>query len=549
MRDNENGALEAPRDRLVIADQPYSMVGNFSDTVAIVEFIRGRSRRVMQLATISTAVALLLFPWIALFALHGGHIHAWTSMVVSAGLSAFALLSLQLVLSAHSPVLDRLFGLDRLVAAHRIIGPSILALVAVHSVMSMYTFSPFTGALRFMVPPFGETAPAAVAVAAMALAAGVGIFRASLSWRRETWRRVHAIGYIALPAALAHAMVAGNTLSRVAILQTYLSLVIALPVAFLASKALRRYTCRRTPLPVVSAERLSDTIVRLRFHRPANFTFSPGQFLLLATDRSDFQPFTISSPPDAAYIEVTARILGDFTRSLAHLKPGNTVAIDGPYGRFTLTWGLKPRDGASVGNGGHAGNHTAGQGAGAAAAPAGDLMGPARPAVHSRGARFIAGGIGITPFLSMLWSVPSGPLKLIWTHRASDGPALADALEAACRTSRNLEIVHEIPRWAFSFGGGSVVARPPSDGVHIVPGRLARPGETAGGESASRQTAGDPTRGKVRLDAPAPPHAPAPPDAGRIYLCGPPGFMRAVRKRLRATGVRRTRILTEQFTL
>ncbi len=46
-------------------------------------------------------------------------------------------------------------------------------------------------------------------------------------------------------------------------------------------------------------------------------------------------PYSLSALPQAPYIRMTVKGLGDQSRAIATLKPGTRVAIEGPYGVFT----------------------------------------------------------------------------------------------------------------------------------------------------------------------------------------------------------------------
>jgi predicted ferric reductase len=92
--------------------------------------------------------------------------------------------------------------------------------------------------------------------------------------------------------------------------------------------------------------------------------FAPGQFAWLRVSPSigaQEHPFSIAS---GAHLrerrEFTIRHSGDFTRALRRLRPGDPVWLDGPHGSFSV-----------------------------------DLQ-------HSTGLVMIAGGVGITPMMSML---------------------------------------------------------------------------------------------------------------------------------------------------
>jgi 3-phenylpropionate/trans-cinnamate dioxygenase ferredoxin reductase subunit len=96
------------------------------------------------------------------------------------------------------------------------------------------------------------------------------------------------------------------------------------------------------------------------------FSFCPGQFAFVTflTSRlpKEEHHFTLSSAPTSEEISFTIKEIGDFTSLIKNLKVGDKALVDGPYGIFT--------------------NY--------------NLEGPFL---------FIAGGIGITPVISMLRSM------------------------------------------------------------------------------------------------------------------------------------------------
>jgi len=118
---------------------------------------------------------------------------------------------------------------------------------------------------------------------------------------------------------------------------------------------------------IVEAVRENDSIVTLTFgfedETPIS-QWSPGQFLRLSVLKdsawTEEHTFTISSAPEDGVVQVTVKAVGPFTTSLQTIEPGTEVKLRGPYGRF-----CKGIDELSE-------------------------------------ITMIAGGIGITPFLSVL---------------------------------------------------------------------------------------------------------------------------------------------------
>ena len=111
-----------------------------------------------------------------------------------------------------------------------------------------------------------------------------------------------------------------------------------------------------------------------------------GQFAFVTFDnREGHHPFTLSSSwKDDATLTFHIKQLGDYTRSLSHtLKVGDPVTVEGPYGRFDF-------------------------------------------AVHPDPQIWIAGGIGITPFLSRLEALAQvprhsrQPITLFYSARETD---------------------------------------------------------------------------------------------------------------------------------
>jgi ferredoxin-NADP reductase len=108
-----------------------------------------------------------------------------------------------------------------------------------------------------------------------------------------------------------------------------------------------------------------DLAFTVRFERPPAFSFLPGQYMFITTGTGIAaltKHLTISSSPSDPYLEVTKGSTGHpYAESLRGLKAGDVVVVRGPYGEFTFR--------------GEYGK-----------------------------VAFIAGGIGITPFWSMIRS-------------------------------------------------------------------------------------------------------------------------------------------------
>jgi ferredoxin-NADP reductase len=150
----------------------------------------------------------------------------------------------------------------------------------------------------------------------------------------------------------------------------------------------------RFPSKLIDRFEVAEGTMAFAFERPAGFDFTAGQFITITLpdplyndDRGNRRTFSIASPPqDAGRLLIATRMTGSaLKRSLAEASLGTALSIFGPSGRFTL----------------HAD--------------------PAVPAV------FVAGGIGITPFRSILHDAAARRLThsitLIYSNRTPEGAA------------------------------------------------------------------------------------------------------------------------------
>jgi len=144
---------------------------------------------------------------------------------------------------------------------------------------------------------------------------------------------------------------------------------------------------------ILSIEPVTHDVKRFRFEKPAGYSFKPGQ----ATDvsintpllRNEKRPFTFTCLNSAGYLEFTIKIYSDhngITRELGKLKPGAELIIRD-------VWGDIEYKGEGV---------------------------------------FIAGGAGITPFISILRDIEyrkvSGDNKLIFANKTKSDIILESEL-------------------------------------------------------------------------------------------------------------------------
>jgi ferredoxin-NADP reductase len=205
--------------------------------------------------------------------------------------------------------------------------------------------------------------------------------------------------------------------------------------------------------------------------------FEPGQYASISLhDRlrpTTNRCFSIaSSPIDRTLLEFCARVGGEYTHALGRLKEGDEVVVRGPFGSFTL-----PEETPQ------------------------DLV-------------FLAGGIGITPFMSMIRYASKLQLEndihLVFSCRDQDDIPFFEELALLGQQNSRLRVT-------FVIAGG---ATDRLDGLEVVVGRL---------DAATFRTLGLPRQHQTYM------------------ICGPSGYIEAMQLLLAEHGVPEARVLSEAF--
>ena len=311
---------------------------------------------------------------------------------VVSGALAFVWLVNQLVLSARPKFIEQHFGMDRLYRFHAVMAGVSVVLVLVHRQAKL--------ALTGFTPTYAFPA-AALFILAVLLAAvfmidsplrRLSFVRSLVKFSREKlglgFNRVvlfHNLTVVASILMALHVIATSAALVYLPIRIFYWVYFALGAFFYIYHKLIRPWWLGRKAYQVESIIPELENIRTLTLIPPANqgaINYQPGQFAFIKILGGDMareeHPFTISSSPaDPGAITFTIKELGDFTSSLGAVQPGTLVRIDAPYGYFSYL------------------NYP-----------------PGRPL------GLIAGGIGITPMLSMLRTLrvsePDRRVTFLW---------------------------------------------------------------------------------------------------------------------------------------
>ncbi len=227
--------------------------------------------------------------------------------------------------------------------------------------------------------------------------------------------------------------------------------------------------------PLVGEEEVARGTIIFRLKKPAGFTYAAGQaiYVRLPGQKEDdskgrIRTFSIASAPQEPELVIATRVTDSaFKRCLASLPVGSPIGIEGPYGDLTL-------DGGAV------------------------------PLV------FLAGGIGITPFRSMILDALgrglSRDLTLFYSNRRAGDAAFLSEMEQLASDYPRFRLVATLTDAADWQGERGYVSR---EMIERHVGEMTKP---------------------------------------VFYLAGPPAMVAAMEALLMGAGVRSENIRVEMFT-
>jgi predicted ferric reductase len=202
------------------------------------------------------------------------------------------------------------------------------------------------------------------------------------------WHR--CVGVFILGLAALHILFVSETFSEEGFPRTAVMVSTAIIVVLWLWVRSGWLRVRKMPLAVtrVAPEGKSCTCIELSPITDRPFQYLPGQFVFVSVHSKyisrEPHPFTLSSTPTRPQcLQITVRASGDWTRHIDRVVEGDSVSIQGPFGRFSHI-----------------------------------LTDPDREIV------MIAGGIGITPMLSMLRFMVDRQdhraVTLIWSNHSRE---------------------------------------------------------------------------------------------------------------------------------
>ena len=294
-------------------------------------------------------VAIYLFFVLApLFALLAGPLPPsrdfGTELSVALGYVGLAMMGLQFGLTARFRFVTKPWGEDVIYYFHRRISLIAVAFALLHPIILFVARPELLALLNSFQAPW-RARLAAISIYSLIALVVLAVWRAKWNIRYETWHITHiALALVAVAAALAHMVGWSYYLSSPWKSLLWSGLTFFWIALLLYVRIVKPLFLLRRPYRVaeVREERGDAFTLVMRPDGHAGFRFSPGQFAWLTLWGSPFKitghPFSFSSSAEVAdgRVEMTIRNLGDFTSAIPQVPVGQRVYLDGPYGAFTI---------------------------------------------------------------------------------------------------------------------------------------------------------------------------------------------------------------------
>lgn len=296
------------------------------------------------------------------------------------GSVAYTWLTAEFILSARPKFMERYFGLDKFYRLHGMMALISIALVLIHKIIEELVMG------RFLTSQIGDLAFFIfLGVSLIAVVFMTDIYLQKIKpllklkkyleklriTKYESQRLIHNLSIIGLVVMFIHVMLTTSAKSSLLVRMIYSGYFSIGAGFYLYHKIVKRYFLgKKYLITAVVTEVIAEVpkmwTLRMIPQQGGIFPYKPGQFgfmrLFGEGITPEEHPFSISSSPtNKEYLTITIKELGDYTTAIKNVTPGVTAILDAPYGRFSY------------------------------------LNFPAE-----ENTVFLAGGVGITPAISML---------------------------------------------------------------------------------------------------------------------------------------------------
>lgn len=289
------------------------------------------------------------------------------------GLLAEFFILFQLILIGRIHWIEKYFGHDKLVKYHRTNGFFVGSTIILHPLFLTIGYARITESslleqFKNFLTNWEHVLAAFAGLVIIILAIILSLPAVKKKLKYEQWHFTHLFIYVGIYLTFTHQTEMGDMSAGLA-LYYWLTLnytVFGLLLLYRFVRPFYLYSKHRFKISRIEPESEGMFSFYIEGRNIDKFKFEAGQFAninFLKKGLWTSHPFSFSAAPNGKYLRFTIKALGDFTSQIGNLKSGAAVLIDGPLGAFTERSATKNKF------------------------------------------LFVAGGIGITPIMSLIDSL------------------------------------------------------------------------------------------------------------------------------------------------
>ncbi len=322
------------------------------------------------------------------------------------GVFGFTAFTLALLLAIRIPAQEKIFGdLGASYQFHQTIGTLALMALVLHPIFLAWQYIElsFASAATFLLP-VGDLAKN-LGVFGLIIMTICIICTYYVRLPYHIWKKVHQYLAVAFVLSALHSVLIPGSIQLMPVLKLLFIIFLGLGVFAIVYRVLfKTIFVHRTPYVVTSVNVVNEKFVDVTLApKDRGFDLKPGQFAYVTYMsngvKAEEHPFSIAGSGPNGSIRFVTKNLGDFTNTLHNLVVGDEAMVEGPYGNFTYGTGGKTQC-------------------------------------------WIAGGIGITPFLAFAESLPTDYTATLYYAISDDTEnAVADDLADIAKRKSNISIV------------------------------------------------------------------------------------------------------------
>ena len=342
------------------------------------------------------------------------------------GLCGMAMFSLVIILSARLKFYEKFFkGINDAYVAHHFFGGLALVLLLFHPLFLAYNYLvvSVSAAAGFLLPGANMAQNYGIIGLLVMIITLVITFYTKLKY--QVWRFTHKFLGLAFLFAILHVFLIGADLNLNYWLKSYLFVLALLAgIAYLYRALFANFFVKVFNYTVSGIEALPDKTWEVELTRMNKaLKFLAGQFAFVKFFNKNLSheahPFSFSSTPDKS-LKIDVKELGDYTNKIGNLKVGDRATIEGPFGSFSFR-----------------------------------NYGPKQV--------WIAGGVGITPFMSMLRDLSKKDdyyqIDLYYSVRDEENFIFKDEITKIAEQNKNLNVYFWVSNKEGLIGANSVTAK------------------------------------------------------------------------------------------